>query len=164
MAADDSRSKTMPTWGWIAIAVLTLIAGLGIGMSLGSSGGGSGGNTASSSSTPSYWSPTPTATATTPAVLPTPDQFQIDVIILDEKCFGSAGCRVKYQLKPTYIGPGSLSGTKLTVLYQVDGGSQPQIGNFKIVNGEYSVDRQTSIDTDSESSTLTAKATQILPE
>jgi hypothetical protein len=152
----------MPTWGWIAIATLTLIAGLGIGMSLGSFGGGA--DRPGSGGSASYWNPTPTPTATTPAVLPTPDEFRIDVIILDEKCFGSAGCSVKYQLKPTYIGTESLSGTKFTVVYQVDGGNQPQIGNFAVINGDANVNRQTSIDTDSESSTLTAKATQILPE
>jgi hypothetical protein len=49
-------------------------------------------------------------------------------------------------------------------VYQVDGGNQPQIGNFAVVNGDANVNRETSIDTDSESSTLTARATQILPE
>ena len=95
--------------------------------------------------------------------LPSPEHFRLDVIVVEQQCFGSAGCRVVYTLKPTYVGPVSLSGTSFTVVYQLSGGEQPQVGHFTVTNGTATVDHETTINTPSPESKLTAIATQILP-
>jgi hypothetical protein len=95
-------------------------------------------------------------------VLPTPEQFKLDVVIVEKDCFGSAGCNVMYDIDPTYTGPESLQGTSFTVVYQIDGGDEPQTGNFTVTNGKTSGHRDL-IDTPSASSTLAAVATKVLP-
>ena len=64
----------------------------------------------------------PAASAPAPlAVIPTPDQIRLDIIILSQKCFGSAGCVVTYRIDPTYTGTSRLVGA-FTVVYTVTGG------------------------------------------
>lgn len=91
------------------------------------------------------------------------EHFRLDVIVVEQECFGSAGCRVVYTLKPIYVGPGSLSGTSFTVVFLISGGEEPQVGHFTVTNGTATVDHETMIHTSSASSILTATATQILP-
>lgn len=98
-----------------------------------------------------------------PGKLPAPEHFRLDVVVVEQQCFGSAGCRVVYTLKPTYTGPGSLKGTSFTVVYQISGGEQPQVGHFTVTDGTAAVDHETTINTPSPESILTATATQILP-
>lgn len=38
------------------------------------------------------------------AVLPSPSDFRIEVIVTEQKCFGSAGCIYTYTLDPSYVG------------------------------------------------------------
>ncbi len=100
---------------------------------------------------------------THPGLLPSPEHFRLDVIVVEQECFGSAGCRVVYTLKPIYVGPGSLSGTSFTVVFLISGGEEPQVGHFTVTNGTATVDHETMIHTSSASSILTETATQILP-
>jgi hypothetical protein len=77
-----------------------------------------------------------------PIALPTPEDFTIDVKILEKQCFGSAGCNVVYQIDPTYTGATPLTGRTLTVVYEVTGSEYgPQINNFQVnADGSASVD------------------------
>ena len=78
----------------------------------------------------------PYPTSVQPAVVyPTPDQINIDVIVVEQQCFGSAGCNVTYRIEPTYIGREPLTNESFTVVYTVNGGDDRQMGNFTVSNG-----------------------------
>ena len=62
-------------------------------------------------------------------VIPTPAQMKLDVIILSQKCFGSAGCVVTYRIDPTYTGSSRLTGA-FTVVYRVTGGSDGPVTDY----------------------------------
>lgn len=98
-----------------------------------------------------------------PAALPpTPADFVIDVVITEQKCFGSAGCIYHYTINPRYISAKPLP-DKTTVIFKVTGGDQDQVGNFTIDGDSTATfDRETVID-GPEGAHLQATVTQILP-
>lgn len=101
--------------------------------------------------------------APSPSLLPAVSDFIIDVKVLKKACFGSAGCNIRYQIDPTYIGTSPLAKQAFTVIYEVLGGEDgPQINNFT-VNGDSSISfqRQEFISTSSSGAALKAKATSI---
>ncbi|MBU9764634.1 hypothetical protein FR943_12340 [Mycobacterium sp. TNTM28] len=102
------------------------------------------------------------STSTPSAVLPpTTADFDVDVIITEQKCFGSAGCSYQYTINPRYTGAKPLP-DKTTVVFTVTGGEQDQIGNFTIAaDGTATFDRETSID-GPEGADLQATVTQVL--
>lgn len=106
-----------------------------------------------------YYSYTATPT-TTAAPLPVPQDFTLEVIELSRKCFGTAGCSVEYRIVPTYqrwgVPPGSFS-----LLYEVDGGDEPQTGNIEVRNGHYSTEEGYL---STSGGTLTARVTQVLED
>ena len=84
------------------------------------------------------------------------------MIITEQKCFGSAGCNYRYTINPQYVGTQPLP-DKTTVVFNVTGGEQDQIGNFTIgKNGLVTFDRETSI-SGPESADLEATVTQVIP-
>lgn len=106
------------------------------------------------------------ADPTFPAVssqLPEPSDFTIAVKVMAKQCFGSAGCIVTYRIVPTYTGASSISGSPLTVVYEVSGGKDgPQINNFTTDGaGSASFPRSEFIQTSSPATVLTARATSI---
>ena len=166
---DRYRQLTQPNWGPFVIVggIAALIVGV-LAVFAAQTSGNDGGSRSGSTPTaqPTWGSQSPgytyTTTTTRPPVLPTPEQFKLDVVIVEKDCFGSAGCNVMYDIDPSYTGPESLLGTSFTVVYQIDGGREPQTGNFTVTNGK-TIGHRYLIDTPSASSTLAAVATKVLP-
>ena len=118
------------------------------------------------------WSPidwgkqTPAAPA--PVALPKTTDFTLAVKVLKKSCFGSAGCNITYRIDPTYNGAPFPSGVKFEVVYQVNGGQDPQINHFTIGAGDgpgnswqASVQDEEMIQTKSSSAVLTAVVTDV---
>ncbi|MDG3016236.1 hypothetical protein [Speluncibacter jeojiensis] len=129
-----------------------------------SQGGGSVETAAAAAVTPtvSYTGPaaaTSTATYTRPL---TNADFSLAVTILDQKCFGSAGCVTKYTIDPTFNGSSyELEGRSIQVIYRVEGGEDPQIGNFTMHGKTATLSKSTTIDTE-QGATLTATVTNVI--
>jgi hypothetical protein len=80
---------------------------------------------------------TPTATQRTtlppqPPSVPTPKEFTINVVVTEQNCQPAGGCAYKYTIEPKYIGFHPLPTTPFTVKYEVQGGNQPQPGEFTV--------------------------------
>lgn len=105
----------------------------------------------------------PSPVADTPTVAPpAPADFVIDVIVTEQKCFGSAGCIYKFTINPQYLSTKPLP-DKTTVVFKVTGGDQAQVGNFTIDgDGTATFDRATTID-GPEGADLQATVTQVIP-
>ena len=81
--------------------------------------------------------PPPTATPRTtlapaPPSVPTPKEFTINVVVTEQNCEPGPGCVYKYTIEPKYIGFHPLPTTPFTVKYEVQGGDQPQPGEFTV--------------------------------
>jgi len=79
--------------------------------------------------------PRTTLAAPTPKV-PTPAEFQIGVVVTDQKCADPGGCVYRYRVEPKYLGLHPLPDKEIKVLYQVTGGHQPQDGDFTVQGGQ----------------------------
>ena len=80
-------------------------------------------------------SPTPTARKSLPPPppsVPTPKEFTIKVIVTEQNCPPGVACVYKYTIEPKYIGFHALPATPFTVKYEVQGGNQPQPGEFTV--------------------------------
>ena len=79
---------------------------------------------------------TPAATRTPPPPpppsVPTPKEFTINVVVTDQVCEPGPSCVYKYTIEPKYIGFHPLPTTPFTVKYEVQGGNQPQPGEFTV--------------------------------
>jgi hypothetical protein len=78
---------------------------------------------------------TPTATLRTtlpPPSVPTPKEFTVNVVVTGQNCQPGGGCAYKYTIEPKYIGFHPLPTTQFTVKYEVQGGNQPQPGEFTV--------------------------------
>ena len=67
----------------------------------------------------------------TPQV-PTPVEFQLNVVVTEQNCTVPAECVYKYRIEPQYIGLHPLPNNEIKVIYQVTGGHQPQTGDFTV--------------------------------
>jgi heme/copper-type cytochrome/quinol oxidase subunit 2 len=100
-----------------------------------------------------------------PAVIPEPGDFLVDITVLSEQCFGSAGCNVTYRATPSYVGTGDPEG-QYTVIYELAGPEDgPLTGNFTADFDtdtlEYNVEDFTG--TPSSDTELVATVTEVLP-
>jgi len=90
-----------------------------------------------------------------------PSDFTIAVIVTSKKCFGSAGCSYKYTTRPTYGGVSPLPPTA-TVIYNLTGGTESQVGRFTIkADGTATVTDEESIQGE-DGAVFTATVTQVL--
>jgi hypothetical protein len=64
--------------------------------------------------------------------VPTPKEFTIKVIVTEQNCQPGPWCMYKYTIEPKYIGFHPLPTTPFTVKYEVQGGDQPQPGEFTV--------------------------------
>jgi hypothetical protein len=88
--------------------------------------------------------PPPTATpratvAPPPPSVPTPAEFTINVVVTEQNCDPGPGCVYKYTIEPKYIGLHPFPATPFTVKYEVQGGDQPQPGEFTVERNEAKV-------------------------
>ena len=79
----------------------------------------------------------PTATPRTtldppPPSPPTPKEFTINVVVTEQACQPDGGCVYKYTIEPKYVGFHPLPAAPFTVKYEVQGGNQPQPGEFTV--------------------------------
>lgn len=94
---------------------------------------------------------------------PIPADFSVNVIILRQACFGSAGCNVTYRVDVSYVGSQTPDPSKTyRVTYDLQGGEDPQIGSFEITGTKASVDSEDTIST-AGTPVLTAVPTQVIP-
>jgi hypothetical protein len=75
---------------------------------------------------------TPRTTTALPPSVPTVKEFTIKVVVTEQKCDPGPGCVYKYTIEPKYIGFHPLPTTPFTVKYEVQGGVQPQPGEFTV--------------------------------
>jgi hypothetical protein len=73
-----------------------------------------------------------TTLAPPPPSVPTPKEFTINVVVTEQNCQPGGGCAYKYTIEPKYIGFHPLPATPFTVKYEVQGGNQPQPGEFTV--------------------------------
>jgi hypothetical protein len=73
-----------------------------------------------------------TTLAPPPPSVPTPKEFTINVVVTEQNCQPGPGCAYKYTIEPKYIGFHPLPTTPFTVKYEVQGGNQPQPGEFTV--------------------------------
>jgi hypothetical protein len=85
----------------------------------------------SQSSRPTAVTPRTTLPPPPPSV-PTPKEFTINVVVTEQNCEPGPGCVYKYTIEPKYIGFHPLPTTPFTVKYEVQGGNQPQPGEFTV--------------------------------
>lgn len=150
------------------VAVLVLLAGgsvLAVGLT--HRGAPGAGHSPAPSWSPIDWGKqTPAAPA--PVVLPKATDFTLAVKVLKKSCFGSAGCNLTYRIDPTYSGAPFPAGVRFEVVYQVNGGADPQVNRFTIGAGDgpgnswsASVQEEEFIQTKSSSAVLTAVVTDV---
>lgn len=147
-------------------AVVALLAGCGV--------GGSGGTKTVTVTSP------PDAASSMPArpssATDTPDSdvgfawsgnaqdWKITVKIKKKECFGSAGCNVTYRISPEYVGTAPLPQTgTIEVTYVVKGGDSDVINTFEVDPADQRArfDSEEFVQVPSQSSKLTAKATEV---
>lgn len=108
------------------------LGGIGVGCSIASAPTASRPSAPDMSGLSDYRSASAAPTTTTaPAVAPTPADFRVDVVVTEQKCFGSAGCNYRLNVSPLQISATDITG-KWTVVYEITGGDDPQTGNFTV--------------------------------
>src|SRR5258705_1481475 len=86
--------------------------------------------------------PTATSRATPPPPppsVPTPKEFTVNVVVTEQNCDPGPGCVYKYTIEPKYIGFHPLPTTPFTVKYEVQGGNQPQPGEFTVEGSQATI-------------------------
>ena len=80
-----------------------------------------------------------TTLAPPPPSVPTPKEFTINVVVTEQNCEPGPGCAYKYTIEPKYVGFHPLPTTPFTVKYEVQGGNQPQPGEFTVEGNEANI-------------------------
>lgn len=163
--AAGSQRKSHPGW-WITGGVFgglfLLFAGCTALIAIGSQSSTDrlvGPNQRTQAAAPQVTTHSPPAVA---AAKPTPADFTISVVVLEQKCFGSAGCNYRYTIDPKYNGRLPLA-SNVTVVYSLSGGDSEEVGNFTVDRqGIATVDKKESI-SGPQGSELVATATRVMP-
>lgn len=96
---------------------------------------------------------------------PTPDDFELDVKILERQCFGSAGCNVTYRVELGYGGPTLDPDTTYDITYEVRGVEDgPAINTLTATGDQYEADAEEFAMTSSPSRKLRAVVTDVEAE
>jgi hypothetical protein len=78
--------------------------------------------------------------------VPTPKEFTINVVVTERDCQPGGGCVYKYTIEPKYIGFHPLPATPFTVKYEVQGGNQPQPGEFTVEGSQAKILKDVVLD------------------
>jgi len=87
-----------------------------------------------------------TTLAPLPPSVPTPKEFTINVVVTERDCQPGGGCVYKYTIEPKYIGFHPLPATPFTVKYEVQGGNQPQPGEFTVEGSQAKILKDVVLD------------------
>lgn len=126
-------------WLWIGAVALALVAGAG-GTALALSGGSEPSRAEQAAALPEEPAATPTvpvATSPSPATTPPMSAIKLSPKITKQKCFGSAGCNVEFDIDMKWVGfDYPQAGTVWRLTYEVTGiEDAPAIGSLRF-NGE----------------------------
>jgi hypothetical protein len=81
-----------------------------------------------------------------PPSVPTPTEFTINVVVTEQNCEPGPDCAYKYTIEPKYIGFHPLPTTPFTVKYEVQGGDQPQPGEFTVEGSQAKILKDVVLD------------------
>jgi hypothetical protein len=87
-----------------------------------------------------------TTLAPPPPSVPTPKEFTINVVVTETNCQPGPGCAYKYTIEPKYIGFHPLPTSPFTVKYEVQGGIQPQPGEFTVEGSQAKIFKDVVLD------------------
>src|ERR1700731_165162 len=88
----------------------------------------------------------PRAALPPPPSVPTAKEFTINVVVIAQNCQPGGGCVYKYSIEPKYIGFHPLPTTPFTVKYEVQGGNQPQPGEFTVEGNQAKILKDVVLD------------------
>jgi hypothetical protein len=131
--------------------------------------GGCGTTTGSKPVTVTVTAPSAVATASdeptaAPAPPPIPADFAVDITITEQKCYGSAGCNYELNVNPRYVGSSAATlGRDWLVVYEINGGDDPQMGNFRLEGDNIRWDEKKTI-SGSAGAEFTATVTQVIEQ
>lgn len=96
-----------------------------------------------------------------PDYSPVASDFEVELIVKEQECFGSAGCNVNLRVEPSYVGTEVPSG-QWEITYEVTGiEDEPQIQTFTLDGSEFSYQPEIDVQTVSRSSEPTAEVTDV---
>jgi hypothetical protein len=122
-----------------ALAIFAMLAG-GVGVASMLIFSDNSGPTRPTAATPRTTLPPP------PPSVPTPKEFTINVVVTEQNCQPGPGCAYKYTIEPKYIGFHPLPATPFTVKYEVQGGNQPQPGEFTVEGSQAKILKDVVLD------------------
>lgn len=114
-------------------------------------------------------SPTPASTLTAtapwsppaPTYSPSAKDFTLDVKVTEQKCFGSAGCNVKFHVELTYAGLPLDPNKTYELVYRIDGTEDAYVNSLTLTGSKYTADESEFVQTKSSKSTLAAVVTDV---
>ncbi|HXO54566.1 MAG TPA: hypothetical protein VN888_26870 [Mycobacterium sp.] len=68
------------------------------------------------------------------------------MVVTERDCQPGGGCVYKYTIEPKYIGFHPLPATPFTVKYEVQGGNQPQPGEFTVEGNQAKILKDVVLD------------------
>lgn len=93
---------------------------------------------------------------------PLPEDYLLTIKVLEQACFGSAGCNVSYRIEVTSLYLEEVDPTATYELtYEVQGGEDTRINTLEITGDQYSTDDREMVSTPSEETELVAVVTDV---
>lgn len=93
---------------------------------------------------------------------PIPEDFEVDLTVTEQECFGSAGCNLALRVEPNYVGSKFPESGEFEITYEVTGiEDAPQIQTFTLDGAEFSFTPEIRVQTESESSEPRAEVTDV---
>lgn len=118
----------MKTWVAVVAVALLVVTGVAVGAAVVLQGDAPAPGPAPSAPSPELAAPQPQP--------PTPEEITIAVAVTEHQCSPDGGCVYIYSIEPKYVGLHPLPDEPFTVVYEVTGGHQPQVGDFTVHGGE----------------------------
>ncbi|MDQ3788185.1 MAG: hypothetical protein M3422_13210 [Actinomycetota bacterium] len=104
---------------------------------------------------------TTTTTFTRLPYVPRPEDFELEVQVLEQHCYGSAGCNVTFRLAVAYNGDTIYDDEgPYTVVYSVTGTDDPFVSRFTLLS-QYEFEASEEFVSTPPGAKLTATVTQV---
>lgn len=96
-----------------------------------------------------------------PAFEPTVDDFNVEVSVKEQACFGSAGCNLTLRTEPDYVGSGFPVGT-WEVTYEINGiEDAPLIRSFELQGDQIAFDDEARVSVPDDSPDINIEITDV---